>query len=167
MLRRNRSVVPFREIAHDRVDVLAGMEGRNAWRTVRGVKIVAADNEHRHAVAPGVVDRHGGVLQADHAVDQGHQRFAGRLKVAVAHGDAGFLVHAGEEFRHRVLAVIDQQLVQSAVARGRIGRDIFDVERLDDVDHEVGAGHAVFLRRHFRGAGLGRGNMSIRRQGRG
>ena len=131
---------------------------------MRGVEIVAADDEHRHAVAPGVIDRHGGVLQADRAVDQRHDRLAGRLEIAVAHGDAGFLVRAGEEFRHRVLAVIDQRFVDAAVARGRIGGQIFDIERLDDVDHEIGAGRAVVERRHLRRAGLGGSDMGIRRQ---
>ena len=166
MLRRDRIVVPLGVVAHDRIDVLRGVEGRHARRAVRGIEIVAAEDEHGNAVAPGVVDRHGGVLQADRAVDQRHDRFAGRLEVAMAHGNAGFLVRAGEEFRHRVLAVIDQRLVETAVARGRIGRQIFDVERLDDVDHEVGAGRAVVAHGHCRRAGLGRSDMGIRRQRR-
>jgi len=66
---------------------------------LRGVEIVAAEDQHGNAVAPGVVDRHGRVLQADRAMDQRHDRFAGRLEVAVAHRDAGFFVRAGEEFR--------------------------------------------------------------------
>ncbi len=126
-------------------------------------------NEHGNAIAPGIVDRHGGVLQADDAVDQRHQRLAGRLEVAVAHTDAGFLVHAGEEFRHRVLAVVDQRFMDAAIARRRIGRQIFDVERLDDVDHEVRTGRAV-LRRRGRGlrrSGLRGRDMSIGRQCRG
>ena len=108
---------------------------------MRGVEIVAADHDDRHPVAPGVVDRHGGVLQADRAVAQRHQRLAGDLEVAVRHADGGFLVHAGEEFRHLVVAVVDQQLVQRAETRGAVRRAVLDVERLDDVDHEVGAGH--------------------------
>ena len=166
MLRRHRRVVPLGIVAHDRVDVLGGMEGRHARRALRGVEIVAAHDDDGNAVAPGVVDRHGGVLQPDHAVDQRHQRLAGRLEVAVAHRDAGLLVHAGEEFRHRVLAVIDQRLVDAAIARGRIGRQVFDVERLDHVDHEIGTGRAVVVRRQRRRAGLGGGDMGIRRQRR-
>ena len=70
MLRRHRGVVPLGIVAHDGVDVLRGMEGRHAGRAFCRVEIVAAHDQHRHAVAPGVVDRHGGVLQPDHAVDQ-------------------------------------------------------------------------------------------------
>ena len=55
-----------------------------------------------------------------------------------------------------LLAVVDQRLVDAAEARSAVRRQIFDVERLDDVDHEIGAGDAadaiaVGLRR----AGLG------------
>ena len=121
---------------------------------MRGVEIVTAKDQHRHAVAPGVVDRHGGVLQADHAVNESHQRLAGRLEIAVAHADRGFLVHAGQELRHRVLAVVDQRLVDPAIARGRIGRHVLDVECLDDVDHEVGAWPSALALRHRRRAGF-------------
>src|SRR5437867_9783649 len=63
MLQRHRRVVPLGEVAHQRVDVLGGVEGRHARRPGRGVEVVAADDDHRHAVAPCVVDAHGGVLQ--------------------------------------------------------------------------------------------------------
>ena len=119
------------------------MDGRHARRPVRGVEIVAAHDDDRHAVAPGVVDRHAAVLQADGAVAQRHQRLAGDLEVAVRDADRGFLVRAGEELRHLVAAVVDQRLVDAAVARRAVGRQILDVERLDDIDHEVGAGDAA------------------------
>ena len=143
VLQRHRRVVPLGVVADDRVDVLRRMDGRHARRPVRGVEIVAAHDDDRHAVAPCVVDRHAGVLQADGAMDQRQQRLAGDLEVAVRHADGGFLVRAGEELRHLVAAVVDQRLVDAAVARGAVGRQIFDVERLDDVDHEVGAGDAA------------------------
>src|SRR5262249_4486169 len=69
----------------------------------------------RNAITPSVVNRHGRMLETNRAMDQRHDRLARRLEVAVTHGDAGFLVRAGEEFRHRVLAVIDQGFVNPAV----------------------------------------------------
>jgi hypothetical protein len=52
-----------------------------------GVEIVATDHDQRNAVGPGVVDRHGGVHQADGAVAEHHLRLAGGLEVAVRHRD--------------------------------------------------------------------------------
>jgi hypothetical protein len=86
---------------------------------------------------------------------QRHQRFAGHLEIAVRHGDRGFLVRAGEKFRHLVAAVIDQRLVDGAEAGSRVRRQIFDIEGLDDVDHEVGAGNATDPRQFLRRRGLG------------
>ena len=54
---------------------------------MRGVEVVAADHDDRHAVAPGVVDRHRRVLQADGAVAEHHHRLAFDLEVAVRHRD--------------------------------------------------------------------------------
>ena len=167
MLRRDRRVVPFGVVAHDGVDVLRRVHRRHARRPVRGVEIVAAEHDHRHAVAIRVVDIHGGVHQPDRAVDQRHQRLVGDLVIAVGDADAAFLMGAGEEFRHRVLAVVDQRLVDGAIARCRIGRQVFDVERLDDVDHEVRSGPALArIGRNIRHAGLGGGDMGVRRQRR-
>ena len=80
-------------------------------------------------------DRHRRVLQADRAMAHGDERFAGNLEVALAHGHARFLVHAADVFRHLVVAVIDHRLMQGAKARGAIGRGVFDVQRLHDIEH--------------------------------
>jgi hypothetical protein len=166
VLQRHRRVVPLGEVAHQRVDVLRGVEGRHARRTRRRIEVVAADHDHRHTVAPGVVDRHRRVLQAHGAVAERHQRLAGNLEVAVAHRDGGFLVHAGEELRHLVAAVVDERLVDAAVARGAVRRAVLDAERLDDVDHEVRARHAAdAVRRQLaRRLRLGGGGLRARRQ---
>ena len=108
---------------------------------MRGVELVAADDDHGNTVAPRVVDRHRRVLQADGAVAQREERLARDLEVAVRHGDRRFLVHAGEEFRHAVAAVVDQRFVQGTIARSAIRRHVLDVERLDDVDHEIRTGN--------------------------
>ena len=101
------------------------------------------------------------MLQADGAVAQHHQRLAGGLEVAMGHADRGFLVGAGDELRLLVAAVVDQRFVQPAEARGRVRADIVDVERLDDVDHEVRAVRTMGLRDFLRDAGLGRRDMGV------
>ena len=66
-------------------------------------------------------------------------RLAFDLEVAVRHGDRRLLVAAGDELRRRVAAVVDERLVDAAEARAGVGRDVLEVERLEDVDHEVAA----------------------------
>ena len=142
VLQRDWLVVPFGKIAHQRIDVLGGVRGRHARRTLGGVEIGAAHQQNGCAIAPGVVDRHGGVLEADGAVAEHHLRLASDLEIAVRHRDRGFLVHAGDELRLGIPAVVDQRLMQAAEARSGVGIDIVDIERLDHVHHEVGAGAA-------------------------
>ena len=47
---------------------------------------------------------------------------------------------AGDQLGVLVAAVVDQRFVQAAEAGAGIGADVFDAQRFDDVDHEVGAG---------------------------
>ena len=168
VLQRHRLVVPFGEVAHQQVDVLRRVHGRHAWRTGRGVKIVAADQDDGHAVGPGVVHRHGRMLQADGAVHQRHLRLAGGLEVAVAHRHRRLLVHAGDELRHLVVAVVDHRLVQRAEARCRVRIAVVDLQALDDVDHEIGRRPALDLGcRLAQTAGFGCNLVRRRHHGRG
>jgi hypothetical protein len=96
-------------------------------RAFIGFHDIAAQDDHRHAIAPGVVDRHGGVLQADDAVTRHCHRPAGHFGVALRYVDGDVLVHAGENFRF-VVGVIDGGFVQAAVARCAIDRQIFDAQ---------------------------------------
>ncbi len=111
-----------------------------AGTALRGVEPVAREDHDRHAVDPRVVDGHRRMLQSHGAVDGDTHGLAGGLRVAVRHRDGRFLVHAGEELRHPVAAVVDEGLVQAAEARAGVGGHVVEAERLDDVDHEVGAG---------------------------
>ena len=93
-----------------------------------------------------------------------HQRLAGHLEIAVRHADRGFLMHAGEKFRIFVAAVIDQRLMNAAEARGAVRWEIFEVQGLDDIDHEIGTSDALDATQVFRGRGLGSGDVHARRQ---
>src|SRR5207237_3475700 len=46
---------------------------------------------------------------------------------------------AGEEFGRLVAAIINDGLVKALETRSGVRRDVFEVERLEDVHHEVGA----------------------------
>ena len=134
---------------------------------------IAAHDEDRHAVAPGVVHCHGGMLQADDAVARHRNRLAFDLGIALRKVDGDVLVHAGDDFR-LVAAVIDDGFVQAAVARRAVDRQIFDAERVQHVGHEVAAARGlirrVLRRRHGLGRGLQRprhgGLQFLRRDGR-
>ncbi len=121
---------------------------------------VAAEDQNRHAVAPCVVHRHGGVLQADDAVAGHRNRLALHLGVALRHMDRGVLVHAGDDFGLGVAAMIDDGFMQAAVARRAIDHQIIDVERLQHIGHEVAAArrliHRILDRRHRLDGGLQR-----------
>ena len=81
---------------------------------------VAGEDNHGRPVTPGVVDSHGGMLQADRPVTCGSQRFACRLGKAVTHGHCGFLMQAGNEFRISVSAVVDNGFMQAAETGARV-----------------------------------------------
>src|SRR5215467_12672844 len=46
-------------------------------------------------------------------------------------------MHAGQELRFLVAAIVDDRLLQAAKARSRIGGDVLDAGCLDDIDHKV------------------------------
>jgi hypothetical protein len=77
------------------------------------------------------------VQHADHVVHDRHHRLAGRLGVAVGDLHRDLFVLA-EQDRRLVAAVIDQRVVQAAIARARIERDIGEAVMLDQVDDDVG-----------------------------
>ncbi len=137
-LDRGRLVVPLDVVAH-RVPLhqraVGPVDMRTAFRLVH--RAGGADDEDRHAVDIGVVDRHAGVQQADEVVQDHRHRLAGRLGVAVRdlHGD---LLVIAQHHRRLVAAVIDQRVVQPAEARTRIERDEREAVALDQVDDDVG-----------------------------
>ena len=55
--------------------------------------------------------------------------FAGHFGIAVGDGDGGLLVQAKQHLRLGIAEIIDNAVVQSAVARARRERDIGNIER--------------------------------------
>ena len=97
------------------------------------------DDQHGHAVAPGVVDRHGRVHQADVAVQRDGHRPPGHLGVAVRDRDRVLLVQADEHPRIAVAVVVHQAVVQPAVARAGDQREVAQVEAAEEFGHRVAA----------------------------
>jgi hypothetical protein len=79
------------------------------------------------------------VLEADDVVhDGGHRRALG-LGVAVGQGDGDLLVGGEDQLGGTVAAVVDQRIVQAAIGRAGIERDVLDADGAQEVDHEIGA----------------------------
>ena len=123
---------------------------------------IADHHDHRRAIAEGVVHRHRGMLQTDRAVAQHRQRHAFHLGVAMRHRRGDFFMHASDHFGLGVAAVIDQRFVQAAIARGRRHGDVFEIQRLHDIDHEVAAARGLLDR-----IGIRRQRLGQRDPGRG
>ncbi len=146
-----------------------------AGRALVRLHDIAAEDQNRDAVAPGIVHRHGGMLQADDAVAGHRHRLAFDLGVALRHVDRDILVHAGDDLG-LVVGVIDDGFMQAAIARGAIDRHIFDAERIEHIRHEVAAARSlidrIVRRRERLGGGLNRAwdrglELRLRRGGHG
>ena len=158
VLERRRLVVPFHEFAHQRGGVLRAVDPFHARPARVGVDAVAAEDHHRHAVAPRVVDGHRSVLQADRAVHHHAHRFARGLGIAVRHGGGRLFVQAGDDLGILVAGVVDDGLLQAAEAGCRIDRDVLQSDGFQHVRHEVRAGvRDEGFARQFGGGGFGRG----------
>ncbi len=98
----------------------------------------SAEHQHRRVVAERVVDAHRAVHQADEIVQDADAEPAGRLSVAVRHRHGDLLVRCQDHLRLMVAAVVDQRVMQAAVARSRQQEDVVDVQPAEQLDHGVG-----------------------------
>ena len=115
------------------------MQRLDARTAARAIGVVADDHIDGHAIAVGVVNGHGCMLQTDVAMDQRHHRLAFDLGVAVRHGHGRLFVTGRQKLGHFVVAIVNERLMQRFVSRTGIGGQIFNVERLDYIHHVVGA----------------------------
>ena len=86
----------------------------DAGPPLRSAADIAGHDNGGHLIAEAVVDRHRGVLEANHAVHHRGHRLACDFRVAVGHRHRGFFVDAGNELGLRVHAVIDEGFLQAA-----------------------------------------------------
>ena len=87
-----------------------------------------AEHENRHAVAPGVEDRHRRMHQSDIAVHDRAHRAAGHLGVAMRHCDGVLLVQTQQHLRVAVAEEVDEAVMQAAIGCAGIERDIGNVK---------------------------------------
>ncbi len=105
----------------------------------------AAQHQHRRVIAERVVDAHRPVHQADQIVQDADADPAGGLGVAVRHRHRDLLVRGEHHLRLVVTAVVDQRVMQAAIARARQQEDVVDVEPSEQLDHGVGPEFRVAL----------------------
>ena len=105
----------------------------------------AAEHHHRHAVDVGVENRHAGMLQTDHVVDDGDHRFVLRLGVAMSDGHRDFFVMAEDHFGLVIAAIVDDRIVDPAEGRTGVERGVLDIVRLHHIDDDIGAVFRLFL----------------------
>jgi len=98
-----------------------------------------AEDDHRRAIAPGVVDRHQPVHEADIAVQRHGHRLAGHLGVAMRHRHRMLLVQAQDHLRVAIAEMIDQAVVESAIGGTGIEADIGNAQGAQHVGGDVAA----------------------------
>ncbi len=137
---RGRLVVPLGVRPNQRALVARGMDpvdpGAPAHRVDR---TGGAEHDHGQAIAPGVEDRHGAMHQPDVAVQDRGQRLARHLGVAVADRDRMLLVQHQQHLRRTIAQVVDQAVVQAAIAGAGIERDVRDLQVAQHVGDDVAA----------------------------
>ena len=138
--RRGGLVVPLGVGADQRALVARGVDPVDPRAALDGIHRAGGAEDHdRHAVAPGVEDRHGAVHQADIGVHRGRHGAAGDFGKTVRDRDRGLLVQAEQHLRRRIAEIVDQAVVQAAVGGAGIERDVGDVEVAQGLGHHVGA----------------------------
>ena len=134
---RDRRIVPFRVVADHRAGILHGMGPLDVASTPRSIRNISNDDVHWDAIGIGVVDCHRRVLQSNSAVRHDHHRPAFDLRVAVGHRNRRLFMAACQQLGSFVAAIINDRLVQRAERRSGVGGDVIEIERLDNVQHEV------------------------------
>ena len=135
-----RLVVPLGVVAHDRALVARGVDPVDPGPALGGVdRAGGAQHDDGEAVAPGVEHRHGGVEQADVGMHGRGHGLAGHLGIAVSDRDRALLVQAEQHLRRLIAQEVDDRIVQPAVARAGIERDVGNLQRAQRVGDHVAA----------------------------
>ena len=145
---RGRLVVPLGVVADEGALVLGRVDPVDPRPAPRGVhRARRAEDQRRHPVAPQIEDRHRPVHEPDVGVEDHRHRAPGDLRVAVGDGDRRLLVEREQHRGVAVAQVVDQAVVEAAVARPRVEGDPAQVEAAQQ------RGDGIAAPPHGRGAG--------------
>ena len=98
-----------------------------------------AEDNHRCAVAPGVEDRHARVHQTDVGMHRGRHGLLCDLAVPVGDRDCVFFMQADNHLRIAVAEIINDAVVESAIARAGHQGDILEVEPSGHFGNDIAA----------------------------
>ena len=152
-LHRSRLVVPFGVVTNQRGHVAGGVDPVDPRPALHGIdRPDAAQQQHGNSIAPCIEDRHRCVHQTDVRVQRDSQRPSRHARIAVRERHRMFLVDAQQQLRTLVAEIVDQAVVQAAIARAGRERDVGDFQRAQHLRHRVaapcgGASHRFACRR--------------------
>ena len=137
---RARLIVPFGIVADDGGLILRRVDPVDPGAALFGIAGArGAQDQHRVARAPGVEDGHGCVHQADVGMQCDGHRLFGDLGIALRDADGMFFMQADHHLRVAIAEIVDEAVVQAAVAGARRQRDIFHVETAQRLGHGIGS----------------------------
>ncbi len=132
--------VPLHIGPHDGALVLRGMDPVDPGPALGGIhRAGGTQHDHRHAITPGVKDRHGGVEQPDIGVHRRQHGRARHLGPPVREGDRMLLVQAKQHLRRLVAQMVHQAVVQAAIGRTGVQGDERDAQGLQCLGDGVAA----------------------------
>jgi len=67
-----------------------------------------SENDNRHTISHRIVESHGGVLDSDEVMQEGHGWTTGCLAIAMRHRDRDFFMRDENDLRLVVFGVVDQ-----------------------------------------------------------
>src|SRR5207302_6465154 len=141
-------IIPFDVRPNDRALIARRMYPVDPWPAFDRIdRTRRAQDQHRHAITPGVKDRHGGVKQAYVGMQCYRHRLPGHLGITVRDRDRVLLVQAQKYLRIAIAEIVDEAVVQAAEARAGNERDIGQRERAQRVGDDVAA---ILWRRWWR-----------------
>ncbi len=139
-LRRGRLVVPFDDGADEGALIARGVDPVDPGTALFGIhRPGGAQHHHGHPVAPGVEQTHHAVQQPDIAVQHATHGLAGRLGIAVRDRDRMVLMQAQQDAGIFIAQMIDQAVMQPAIARARVEAEIADAAAAQHLRRDVAA----------------------------
>src|SRR5579875_1740961 len=140
-------IVPLRIVAHERSLIGGRVNPVDPGTALRRVdRPGRAQDDERHSIAPGVEARHRGVHQPDVAVDDREHRLAGDLRIPLCDRDRMLLMQTQEHLGVLVAEIVDDTVVQPAVACTRDERRVPKIELTQDGGDRIAAPTHLHLR---------------------
>ena len=91
------------------------------------------ENEHRPAIAPGIVNAHGAIHHTDIGMQNDQQRRLGDARITIGNGDRMVFMQAGHELRIFIAEPVDDGIMQPAETRTCHNHSIGIIKRMKQV----------------------------------